>query len=61
MVKKSGYTKWKPLHYLIYYGRDEFVDHLTSICEFSHRKLLTIENKKEKKGDDTYPLLMCVR
>ena len=28
LVKKSGYTKWKPFHFMVYYDREKLVDQL---------------------------------
>lgn len=60
-VKKSGFTKWKPLHFMIYYDQTKMVSNLLKVAKYSQRKVISIENKKLKIGDDCYPLLMCIR
>ena len=60
-VKKTGFTKWKPLHFAIYYGEKKMVSEILKASKYSSRKALTLENKKLKIGDDVYALEMCIR
>jgi hypothetical protein len=60
-LKNLAVSKWKPIHLMIYYGRDYMIEEMLNFAHGSVRKALTLENKKLLTGDDFHPLKLCIR
>ena len=59
---RSGFSRWKPFHFMVFHNQTAMAKELLSLArrKFSIRKAISLENKKQRVGDDVYPLTMVV-
>lgn len=60
-VQNLKIKKWKPLHYMIYFGHNDLLTQLLFRSRRNVRRVLTVDNNKKHTSDERIALKLAVR